>query len=88
MEELSYKIPVPIRTLTGETIVQLQDGSGKYACLFEYIEGESPINGSYPIAHSFGEAAGELSSVLAKIEPRVASVYRPLTTIFAIRLKV
>nr|WP_229753434.1 phosphotransferase [Paenibacillus segetis] len=75
--QLNYRIPVPIKTETGETIVQLQDGSGKYACLFEYIEGTSPVEGCYPIAYSLGEAAGELSSVLAKIVPKVAPVYRP-----------
>lgn len=75
--QMSYMVPVPIKTETGETIVQTLDGSEKYACLFEYIEGATPIEGCYPIAHSFGEAAGELSSVLAKIDPKVAPIYRP-----------
>lgn len=39
---LPFSTPAPILTAAGETIAQLGDGSGKFACLFAYIDGESP----------------------------------------------
>lgn len=76
-EKLSFKVPSLVRTLTGETIVQVEDGTGRYACLFEYIEGESPVDRSSMMIYSFGEAAGKLSTTLAKINPTGVPVYRP-----------
>ncbi|MGF7048051.1 Ser/Thr protein kinase RdoA (MazF antagonist) [Paenibacillus sp. DS2015] len=75
--QLSFKVPTPVTTLAGETIVVIEDGSGRYACLFEYIEGVSPNNGNSILANSFGEATGELSIALAKIIPEVPPAYRP-----------
>lgn len=74
---LSFRVPVLVKTVTGETIVQLEDGSERFACLFEYIEGVSPKDSSAAMAYSFGEVAGELSAILAKIDPRVTPAYRP-----------
>ncbi|WP_438351774.1 phosphotransferase enzyme family protein [Paenibacillus sp. FA6] len=76
-ESLGFKIPVPIKTLTGETIVKVEDGSERFACLFEYIEGVSPKESSAIIAYSFGEVAGELSATLATITPGISPAYRP-----------
>lgn len=75
--KLSVKVPALVRTLMGETIVRVEDGSGKYACLFEYIEGKSPVESSSMMIYSFGEAAGELSTALAKINPAGTPAYRP-----------
>jgi homoserine kinase type II len=75
--DLPFNIPVPILTVTGETLVQLEDGEGKFACLFGYIEGESPAEQDSVFYESFGEAAGTLSAVLADVSPEIPAVYRP-----------
>ncbi|MFD3257588.1 phosphotransferase [Paenibacillus lentus] len=74
---MSFSVPLPIQTMTGETMVQLEDGSGRYACMFEYIEGMRSEGESGRAAFSFGEAAGELLSCLAEVEPGVQPAYRP-----------
>lgn len=76
-EYLSFKVPIIIKTQEGETIVQVEDGSGRFACLFQYIEGTSPKDSSAIIASSFGESVGELSAILATTNPGVSPVYRP-----------
>ena len=76
-ESLSCKVPVPIKTLDGGTIVRVEDGSERFACLFEYIEGVSPKESSAIIAYSFGKVAGELSATLATIIPGISPAYRP-----------
>lgn len=74
---LSFGIPLPVKTLAGETIVQTADGSGRYACMFEYMDGMRPEGDSETAAYSFGNAAGELVCVLAGVEPGVQPSYRP-----------
>jgi homoserine kinase type II len=76
-ESLSFKVPIPVKTLAGETIIKMEDGSERFACLFQFIEGVSPKDSSAIIAYSFGEAAGELSAILATIIPVVSPAYRP-----------
>ncbi|KAE8558563.1 phosphotransferase [Paenibacillus polymyxa] len=76
-QSLSFRVPMPIRTITGETLAQVDKDSGKYVCLFEYIEGISPLEQDPSFAHSFGEAAGELSAVLATLNLDMTPVYRP-----------
>ncbi|WP_339256330.1 phosphotransferase [Paenibacillus sp. FSL P2-0136] len=73
---LPFSTPLPIRTASGETLVQLEE-SGKFACLFAYIEGESPSGQAADYYESFGEAAGILSAALAEIDTGIPSVYRP-----------
>lgn len=74
---LPFQVPVPILTPTGETLVQLEEGAGKFACLFQYIDGDSPAEEESGYFESFGEAAGTLSRVLAGVSPGLAPVYRP-----------
>ncbi|MEC0183096.1 phosphotransferase [Paenibacillus peoriae] len=74
---LSFRAPMPMRTVTGETVVQLEKESGKYVCLFDYIEGKSPREQDSSFAYSFGEVTGELSAVLATFKLELAPVYRP-----------
>src|SRR4051812_44177920 len=38
-QDLPFAVPAPILSITGETMVQLEEGEGKFACLFSYIEG-------------------------------------------------
>ncbi|WP_068505493.1 phosphotransferase enzyme family protein [Paenibacillus kribbensis] len=74
---LSFSVPMPMRTVTGETVVQLEKEGGKYVCLFDYIEGKSPLEQDSSFAYSFGEVTGELSAVLATFKLELAPVYRP-----------
>ncbi|WP_226002696.1 phosphotransferase enzyme family protein [Paenibacillus sp. BJ-4] len=76
-QSLSFRIPMPIPTITGETLAQPEKENGKYVCLFEYIEGKSPLEQDSSFAYSFGEAAGELSAVLAAFKLDMAPVYQP-----------
>ncbi|AOZ94543.1 aminoglycoside phosphotransferase [Paenibacillus crassostreae] len=76
-QSLSFKVPIPVKALDGQTIVQMDDGSGKFACLFEYIEGLSPKESNTVIANSFGEVTGELSVTLARVNLDIAPAYRP-----------
>ncbi|MDY8047071.1 phosphotransferase [Paenibacillus polymyxa] len=74
---LSFRIPQPIPTVTGETLAQLEKESGKYVCLFKYIEGISPLEQDSSFAYSLGETTGELSAVLATFNLDMTPVYRP-----------
>ena len=75
-ETLPFKVPVPIVSANGDTMIRLGE-SGKFACLFRYIEGDSPIDEDCGYLESFGEAAGNLSAVLADVSPGRTPVYRP-----------
>ncbi|WP_238996713.1 phosphotransferase [Paenibacillus pinistramenti] len=76
---LSVQTPVPVAALTGETFLRLDDGSERYACLFQYIEGLPAKDGDIRCAYSFGQAAGELAVSLAAAEEAIglAPVYSP-----------
>lgn len=73
---LPFKIPVPLLATTGETMIQLGE-SGKFACLFRYIDGDSPAEQESDYLESFGETAGVLSAVLAEVNPGLTPAYRP-----------
>lgn len=74
---LSFRVPSPVPSRSGGTIVPLGDGSGKLASLFRYIDGASPAGGNDVIAYSFGRAAGELSAALAGVRPGLPAAYPP-----------
>ncbi len=76
---LPYRTPVPLRESgrAGQTLVRLEDGSGRYACLFAYIEGMRPADEDTRPMRAFGIAAGKLSRALAEIRPERAPAYRP-----------
>lgn len=74
---LPFAIPQPIAATDGTTFARLEDGSGRYAALFTYTEGNRP-NGREPeVAHAIGEAAGRLSSALRDIRPDADPAYFP-----------
>lgn len=75
--DLPFKVPVPICTPAGNTVVQLKAADDKFACLFQYIQGDSPVEEENHYFKSFGEAAGLLSYTLSDINPGLAPVYRP-----------
>lgn len=74
---LPFRVPAPVCTKNGDTVVQLPENEGKYACLFEYIEGDSPAEDEADFFDAFGKASGVLSAVLADVDPGRAPVYRP-----------
>ncbi|MEC0255868.1 phosphotransferase [Paenibacillus lautus] len=74
---LSFKIPAPLPSASGDKMVRVQDGSDRYACLFAYIEGVRPEEGSTQAAYSFGEKTGELVNALAVCSIGMEPVYPP-----------
>ncbi|MFF2907632.1 phosphotransferase enzyme family protein [Paenibacillus sp. NPDC057934] len=74
---LPFQVPSPILTSAGESLVQLEDYDGKFACLCTYIEGDSPSEGNSSFYESFGKAAGTLSVVLADVHPELPTAYLP-----------
>ncbi|MBP1907293.1 Ser/Thr protein kinase RdoA (MazF antagonist) [Paenibacillus turicensis] len=73
----TFQVPQPLTALNGETVVQVSDGSGRYACLFEYIEGASMEERDALLPSVLGEATGELSLALSRIKLERASIYPP-----------
>lgn len=79
---LQFKVPEPVPSVTGETVVRLQQ-SGKLAALFVYIEGRRPELSDPMEAEAFGAATGELMGAMAGIgevweggmEPRYPPYY-------------
>jgi len=61
----------------GGTIVRLEDGSERMACLFAYLEGERPTESDVAAAMSLGEATGALLGAMADLEPDDRPAYAP-----------
>lgn len=74
---LPFSTPLPVHTVDGDTLVQLEEWNGKFACLFRYIDGDSPREENTGYIESFGVAVGKLSSVLTEIATVMQPVYRP-----------
>lgn len=72
-----FQVPQPLTTLNGETVVQVPDSSGRYACLFEYIEGASMGERDALLPSVLGEATGELSQALSQIKLEQVPIYPP-----------
>ncbi|MCQ4085665.1 phosphotransferase enzyme family protein [Saccharibacillus sp. JS10] len=75
--ELTFQVPQPMLTIDQQTLVRLTDGSGRYACLFAYIEGARPADDDLRPLYEFGASAGELSVALRKIQLTEKPAYRP-----------
>ncbi|WP_239614577.1 phosphotransferase [Cohnella mopanensis] len=76
-QPLPFQVPMPVRCLDGGTIVRLEDGSGRLACLFTYIEGQRPDEGSLGIGYAFGVVTGQLSKALANVKVVSLPLYPP-----------
>lgn len=76
-QKYSFQVPKPLQSLQGDTIVQVRDGSGRYACLFEYIEVDPALANSLLTQRALGEAAGELSAALSHLKYSQTPVYPP-----------
>ncbi|MCD9021876.1 phosphotransferase [Cohnella sp. NL03-T5] len=74
---LPFQVPVPVKCEDGSTVVELEDGTGRLACLFHYIEGHRPEEGSTEIAYTFGAATGQLSVALASLKVEGKPMYPP-----------
>lgn len=74
---LPFSTPLPVQTVYGDTLVQLEGENGKFACMFRYIDGDSPGEEATGYYESFGLSAGQLSSVLSELAPGPKPVYRP-----------
>lgn len=72
---LPFRIPKPVRSLEGDTILRLEDG--KLAALFYFIEGINPSFDKLTQLQSFGRTTGQLTCALEKISLDLAPVYRP-----------
>ena len=75
--DLSFRVPSPIPCNDGSTIVRLEDGSGRLACLFDYIEGERPPESNAQAAEALGRATGELIGALGSLRPEGLPAYHP-----------
>ncbi|MEK3881367.1 phosphotransferase [Paenibacillus sp. PL2-23] len=74
---LSFFVPEPIESREGGTVARVEDGSGRFACLFRFIEGAPAEGDTADYARSFGQAAGSLTLALAEADPGLPAVYPP-----------
>jgi homoserine kinase type II len=77
IEDLPFKVPVPIYTKEGKTYLRLHDGSNKLACIYTYIEGENPVFDHLRLLYSFGKRTGEVLHALQGLHVQQPFIYRP-----------
>ncbi|GIO16061.1 hypothetical protein J19TS2_56160 [Cohnella xylanilytica] len=75
--KLPFAVPAPVRDREGRTFVRLDDGTGRYACLFAYAKGRRPDSTAPAVARAVGEAVGRLSAALADVRPGLEPAYPP-----------
>lgn len=76
---LSFAVPVPIPTHSGETMVPVSTGAASApAALFRFIAGRHPDAGSALQAHACAAALGELHQALGRINLRPPAGALPL----------
>ncbi|RKP54148.1 aminoglycoside phosphotransferase [Cohnella endophytica] len=73
--QLPFRTPIPVLSTDGTTYVKLPDGSGKYACLFYYIEGVRPT--SMSVVADTGRQTGRLMQVLNDVVMNESPAYFP-----------
>lgn len=73
--DLPFKIPLPVRSSEGQTVVRTSDG--KLAALFRYIEGRTPSLSERAALRSFGGCIARLSTAMADLKIDLAPAYRP-----------
>lgn len=72
-----FQVPHPLTSLNGDTMVLVSDGSGRYACMFEFIEGDVIDERHAPSPRALGEATGELSLALSGMKLKLTALYPP-----------
>jgi len=74
-QQVPCRVPVPLRTDEGDTYTLLADG--RYACMFQYIDGVRPSGKQPKAAESIGAATGMLSRALARVQVSRSTAYPP-----------
>lgn len=75
---LPFRVPMPVNSIDGHTLVTLDDGTERLACLFTYIEGRRPDESSSGLlAYDYGVATGQLSKALEELKVSSEPVYPP-----------
>ena len=64
-QDITFKIPQPIKALNGDTVVKADDG--KLAVMFKYIPGVNPRLDSLEQLYSFGKVVGEITNKLTNL---------------------
>lgn len=75
--QLSVATPIPLRTVEGDTYVLVDDGTGRYACMFRYLPGVRPNGMLKETAYSIGDVMGLLSEALANVQVSTPPAYPP-----------
>ncbi|MBN2983842.1 phosphotransferase [Cohnella algarum] len=75
--DTAFRVPVPLAHPSGATFAKLEDGSGRFGCLFRYLEGERPDSANGRTAEAVGETVGELSLNLAAVRIDLPPQYPP-----------
>jgi len=78
------EIPQPVKDAEGKTICMSssevpagEQGSGRLAALFHYVDGSNPVLATEDQIYRFGQAAGKLSAALAQVQIDLHPVYPP-----------
>jgi homoserine kinase type II len=74
-QELSFRVPAPIRNKRGDTVSIASDGT--LSSLFHYIEGDRPTAANAAHVYALGRAAAELTAALSHIQPDGKPLYSP-----------
>lgn len=77
IEDLPFKVSVPIYTNEGKTYLRLHDGSNRIACIYTYIEGENPVFDHSRLLYSFGKSTGDVLHALHGLYVHQPFIYRP-----------
>lgn len=72
-QNITFKIPQPIKSLCGDTVVKAEDG--KLAVMFKYISGSNPKLDSIGQIYSFGKVVGEITNKLTNLKLEEQPVY-------------
>ncbi|UJF35426.1 phosphotransferase [Paenibacillus hexagrammi] len=75
--KLPFRTPVPISLPSGETMIELTDGTRRLAALFSYTVGINPSWRSREQLEQVGLAVGQISAALRDLPSRLQPVYRP-----------
>ncbi|WP_169081551.1 phosphotransferase [Paenibacillus sp. PL91] len=74
-QELSFRVPAPIRNKRGDTVSIASDGT--LSSLFHYIDGGRPTAANAAHVYALGRAAAELTETLSQIQLGGKPLYSP-----------
>lgn len=76
-ERLPFAVPRPLRDHEGGTYFRMDDGTGRFGCLFVYLPGTRPDSSVPAAARAVGRAVGELGAALARVRVDAKPAYPP-----------